>query len=561
VDEELQWKIRRLIYQLSDSKSAESAREELIKISKPAVPELIEALKKDNISVRYGAAVVLGKIGIDGEQFEIIAHMLKHGNEHAREGAARALGEIRRPSAFPGLTGSLEDENSDVRRHAAISLAKIGGIYAVPVLIEALECGSKNVRESVPYALKKIAEVNPKSDEAKEIKCALVKAIEDESPKVREDAAYALGSFDDIELVQVLVKALGDKNEDVRSAVACVLEKIVENNPEEKIVKDAAPGLIEAMNDEYFIVKEHVAHALGIIGDRSAVPALARALEDEYENVRKKSARALWELGIDELNTDEKVRCLLILGNSDSLAVIEEDIFPLLIEALGGKDLGERTSAVYCIKKTGVNDEQFVTIVHLLKHGNGNARKGAVDVLEELEDRRANHALIEALEDEIGDVRCNAARALGKTGDASTVPALIKLLKDEKDYVRINTFHALKDICDGSAIPHLVEALEDVEQEFREIAQILVEFVDTSFEAVNDAYLSGKISHEAADSFYQALNKRLEKENFEKGTVAPPRKPPGNPDEMKRIALRRMANLPRHRTQNRRRTLRGAAGG
>ena len=69
-------------------------------------------------------------------------------------------------------------------------------------------------------------------------------------------------------------------------------------------------------------------------------------------------------------------------------------------------------------------------------------------------------ALIEELENGVGDERGNAALDLGKIGDESAVPSLIKALKDKKDSVlQWEAAEALGRIGDRRAIPALVEAL------------------------------------------------------------------------------------------------------
>ncbi len=71
-------------------------------------------------------------------------------------------------------------------------------------------------------------------------------------------------------------------------------------------------------------------------------------------------------------------------------------------------------------------------------------------------------ALIEELENGVGDDRWNAALQLGKIGDKSAVPSLIRVLKDKKDSVlKKEAAEALARIGDRRAIPALVEALKD----------------------------------------------------------------------------------------------------
>ncbi len=96
-----------LIENLGDYQKRDEAIEELTERDYESVPALIEALKSENVDVRYYAAFALGNIG---------------------EKAA---------SAVPALIAALKDENADVRSSAAYALVNIGekAPSAVPALI------------------------------------------------------------------------------------------------------------------------------------------------------------------------------------------------------------------------------------------------------------------------------------------------------------------------------------------------------------------------------------------------------------------------------------------
>jgi hypothetical protein len=212
-------------------------------------------------------------------------------------------------------------------------------------------------------------------------------------------------------------------------------------------------------------------------------------------------------------------------------------------------------------------DSRFIhlirSIIVLLEDDRPHVRSNAAFVFGECGYSDATKHMILLMKDKVEKVRRSAASALGKIGDSSTIPVLIKALKDKSSAVREDATGALRMIADPYAIPKLLEALEDMGQDHRSIVRVLVEFDEMSFEAVNKAYISGKITHEAAGEFYRLLEKKLNKENFDKGTVAPPKKPPGNPDEMERMLMRRMSGKTRPKTQDRKpKTLkRGATSG
>jgi uncharacterized protein (DUF302 family) len=107
------------------------SRESLVKIGKPAIPQLIEALK--------------------------------HGGHWLRWEAAKTLGQIGDPSAAPALVEALKDEESDIRWLAAEGLIKMkaGGIESLLHALTAqadfprlLEGGHHVIRELVKTDLK-----------------------------------------------------------------------------------------------------------------------------------------------------------------------------------------------------------------------------------------------------------------------------------------------------------------------------------------------------------------------------------------------------------------------
>jgi len=75
-----------------------------IRISAIPIPLLITALKDKDSDVRKRAAGVIGKIGVNDKQFEMIVRKLKEGEtKEEREGAAMALGELKNVKAVPDL--------------------------------------------------------------------------------------------------------------------------------------------------------------------------------------------------------------------------------------------------------------------------------------------------------------------------------------------------------------------------------------------------------------------------------------------------------------------------
>jgi HEAT repeat protein len=95
-----------------------------------------------------------------------------------------------------------------------------------------------------------------------------------------------------------------------------------------------------------------------------------------------------------------------------------------------------------------------------LKKGLGMARVNAAVELGKLKDKRAETALIEALNDKNMAVRNNAAFALGELGSNAAVPHLIDLLRVPEERVRKSAVKALGMIDAREAIDPLIHLLD-----------------------------------------------------------------------------------------------------
>jgi HEAT repeat protein len=251
-------------------------------------------------------------------------------------------------------------------------------------------------------------------------------------------------------------------------------------------------------------------------------------------------------------------------GGDDTESAREEVIkigspaVPALIEALKDEHSYMRHNAAEALGKIGIGDEHFEIIVQNLKHDNEYVREGAACALGKLKDARYVSALIVTLKDEAADVRKNVIHALAEIKDVSAVPALIETLKDQDEKIVKRAVWALGMIGDSRAVGPVIGLLDD--PEIRTAALFSLRNIgESALESVSQVYIEERLTYEEFDLFCKTLKEKVEG-NFDKGTIAPPKKPPGNPDEMKRIALRRMSEKPRQKTENRNR-LRGVANG
>ena len=111
---------------------------------------------------------------------------------------------------------------------------------------------------------------------------------------------------------------------------------------------------------------------------------------------------------------DEIIRLLREEEKTGEIVEIGVSAIPALITALKDENSDVRWKAAEAIGKIGVNDEQFETIIKMLKEGETwKERHGAAMTLGKLKNLKTIPALINALKDENIDVRRSAAGAIG----------------------------------------------------------------------------------------------------------------------------------------------------
>lgn len=362
------------------------ASKALVKIGKPALKPLINALKDNDEDIRKMAAITLGKIK-DKQAVKPLIDTLKNDNWEVRSSAAWALGEIRDSFSVESLISALKDK--DIRKDAAEALLKIGkpsvkylvtvlhdenphirrlaaevlaglkwiprndaqkiiyfiaacqwkecakiGSAAVEPLIEILNAKQAYIRLEATWALGEIRD--------KRAVNTLVNILKDEFSGVRKNAAEALGKIKDKRAVESLIYILKDNNVDVREKAVWALGEIMD-------IQAVVP-LIIALEDEDSSVRWESAKALGKIKDRRAVESLIEALNDEVEGVRSGPA---WALG--EIKDKKAIKPLIIAFKSKDIMVqgkiayalikIGKPVVKPLIDALKDEDFSVRWNA------------------------------------------------------------------------------------------------------------------------------------------------------------------------------------------------------------------------
>ena len=300
-----------------------------------------------------------------------------------------------------------------------------------------------------------------------------IAALQDEDWAIREEAAAALGSFRDARAVGPLVCLLRDADRAVRQAAIGALTAIGE--PSVPVLglclSDPQPGvqeaassvlasiadervlmpLIDALENQDWIVRMHAAKGLGRIRDARAIEPLIPLLQDKVKAVREEVTIALAEIG--------------------------DPALPSLLDALKHPEWLVRLHAVEALAKSRSADAVEPLLWVLFNDQDQAIREDVVRALGQLRDERAMEFLVTVMKEP--GLRSLAVEALGMVGDRRAVPVLIAVLEgsdrpvasrtvagcgdrwDEEMETKGAAVRALGRLGDDSAIPVLLKALDE----------------------------------------------------------------------------------------------------
>lgn len=262
------------------------------------------------------------------------------------------------------------------------------------------------------------------------------KLLEIGEPALSQLIEAAQDKSKDWRLREELVGILGYHKQFQSSQVTKLIEKIVQNKEESKIIrslaidiinhtknKEMVEPLIKISEDktEPFIVRSRATFALGRLGDKRAVEPLIKVFKEEK-----------WDL-----------QC----GAADSLGLLKDKraVEPLLIALKSDKDRIVRGYAAVALGRIG-DKRAFQPLIDTFNKGEAS-RKMIIYGLGELGDKRALPLLTKVLKDRDREVRWSAASALGEIGNKDSIPILEETLKEENDSgVRREINFAIKKI-------------------------------------------------------------------------------------------------------------------
>jgi HEAT repeat protein len=259
-----------------------NATAELLKRGPEAVRALIAALTDENPRLRAEVAHMLGRIK-DRTAGVPLVGLLKDSEAGVREAAIEAIRHVADEAALAEIVRLLEDPL--LRDTAAAVLGRLKDPSALEPLVAMLKSQDPIARLLAAEALDQLAD--PRSADA------WIEAMA--YPDLREVAARSLKRIS--ELRERITEIL-DRLRESEDTVALEEARIGVSMDLIGLGRPAVAGLLEALEDELWVVREAAAQSLGLIGDLRAVePLLRKAKTDRDMGVRESCIKALGEFG------------------------------------------------------------------------------------------------------------------------------------------------------------------------------------------------------------------------------------------------------------------------
>jgi HEAT repeat protein len=413
-----------------------------------AIPSLEEALGHEDYRIRLGAAESLGRIGWTPGNEEMRARYLI-----AKEQWSRAA-EIGQNAVGP-LIQALGDPDSAIQMGAARALGMIGA-PAVEALIHELRTDQGIEQRRTIEALNEIGDPAV---------AALIDALKNDDWHVRLGAARALVSIGDPAMDRLIRALRSSSSPAVQMGAAAALGKI--GNP------CAVDPLVDALLCEDWRIGRVIVHALGRMGE-PAIKPLLRVLQEGNEPARKGCVTALVMIG----EPAREVLPQALGHDHYRVRAGVADVLDRLAWAPASKEELARylIAKERWLDLVRMGPSAVAPLIEVLSDRDESIRRRATEMVGELRDGRAVQPLMHLLHDDYYSIRREAAAALVKIGYQAT-EAVIPALEDSDDDVRRRAADVLGEIGDGTALHALAGALHDENWHVRRAARDAEEMI------------------------------------------------------------------------------------
>ncbi len=243
----------------TDERVAHMAEQALVRIGKPAIPALINALKQapTNPTKADWAAIALGALGTDA-----LAQLTELAGNSAepvptRVAAVAALGHTRNPQAITTLKSVYTDVQPGLAIAVIKAVSKIASADGVELLVKALQSSSPAVRDMAMDALANWRSGHPRDE--------LAKLLDSADTDLKYRAAISL-VFESESTVQTAETAIGG---------------VRETQFDDRIRGSVAQLLTAAAGDETASpsVRHYAIRGIGRIGHAEGIPVLGALLK------------------------------------------------------------------------------------------------------------------------------------------------------------------------------------------------------------------------------------------------------------------------------------------
>jgi len=388
----------------------------------PEILKTISLLANDEQDILESAIFSLSNYG-NGVVEELVS-ALSSPNENIRQNVASCLGLIKDPNTIKNLFNLLLDPRQNVQVSAAWALNSFD-VNELKQQLNIPEGMSDDMEKALKHSnwqirwyginfLSREVEMQGQNSGSEErgnvlndkLTELLLPALKDSYLAVRLSAIWRLEELYNETIKEYFIELLGDLNEQIRSEIALVFSR----NLEEDSVPALAKRLQYDLNDN---VRLSAVLALSNIGGEIIKPALLIAINDKNEYVRAEAINAMitTNSGVYELEN-----IYLNALNDKSKYVFRNTIKNLAIIGLT-----KTRETLFDILKTEKDNERIANII---------------EVLGIFKEKKVLNVILPFAKHPYWQIKMKVAAALGKIGDKKNINVLLDMLQDPNEFVK-----------------------------------------------------------------------------------------------------------------------------
>lgn len=333
--------------------------------------EIIDLFEKFEI---VNALTKIGKQGIPQ-----LVNAIKKNDENIRKGVVEVLGRLKDKSTSPSLINLLKDKNKDVRIKTIFALGEIGDKAAIKPLVIILR--DKKYSEESLESVKALDKLKWKPEKTYEkisfflayekwdsLACIgtpafkeLIVLINSKNRYISGKACYALGELRDKRAVKPLITKAKYPDNYIRREAITALGKL--GDPY------AVNSIIPSLNDKY--TRNQAIEALGRLGNKRIINLLIPFLTNWISN--REASLALTRLGWKPVSMNDKIYYMVASRDAETLKKNWEEAKKILLKDMVSLKNLLAENAICALISIG-NEEVTGELINLLN------KKGTKDI-------------------------------------------------------------------------------------------------------------------------------------------------------------------------------------